>query len=90
MNNIIERTGSDVTFSEEVCKKIISLEKQAKEIKKQQDDMKQEILATEYSLLDFISALKKFVLTSPFTKLSQGVTSRTTLTPSVYLLRSRF
>ena len=37
MANIIERTGSDVTFSEEVCKKIISLEKQAKEIKKQQD-----------------------------------------------------
>ena len=34
MNNIIERTGPDVTFSEEVCEKIISLEKQAKEIKK--------------------------------------------------------
>lgn len=44
MNNIIERTGSDVTFSEEVCEKVISLEKQAKEIKKQQDDMKNEIL----------------------------------------------
>ena len=51
MNNIIERTGSDVTFSEEVCEKIISLEKQAKEIKKQakeikkqQDIMKNEIL----------------------------------------------
>lgn len=44
MANIIERTGSDVTFSEEVCEKIISLEKQAKEIKKQQDSMKSEIL----------------------------------------------
>ena len=44
MNNIIERTGSDVMFSEEVCEKIISLEKQAKEIKKQQDSMKNEIL----------------------------------------------
>ena len=44
MANIIERTGSDVTFSEEVCEKIISLEKQAKEIKKQQDSMKKEIL----------------------------------------------
>ena len=44
MANIIERTGSDVTFSEEVCEKIISLEKQAKEIKKQQDIMKNEIL----------------------------------------------
>lgn len=44
MNNIIERTGSDVTFSEEVCEKIVSLEKQAKEIKKQQDNMKAEIL----------------------------------------------
>ena len=44
MNNIIERTGSDVVFSEEVCEKIISLEKQAKEIKKQQDSMKNEIL----------------------------------------------
>lgn len=44
MTNIIERTGSDVTVPEEVCKKIISLEKQAKEIKKQQDSMKAEIL----------------------------------------------
>lgn len=44
MTNIIERTGSDVTVPDEVCKKIISLEKQAKEIKKQQDSMKAEIL----------------------------------------------
>lgn len=44
MNNIIEKTGSDVTFSKEVCERIISLEKQAKEIKKQQDSMKKEIL----------------------------------------------
>ena len=44
MNNIIERSGADVVFSEEVCEKIISLEKQAKEIKKQQDNMKNEIL----------------------------------------------
>lgn len=44
MNNIIERTGSDVTFSKEVCEKNASLEKQAKEIKKQQDIMKNEIL----------------------------------------------
>lgn len=33
MANIIERTGSDVTFSKEVCEKIISLEKKAKEKK---------------------------------------------------------
>ena len=44
MANIIERTGSDITFSKEVCEKIISIEKQAKEIKKQQDRMKEEIL----------------------------------------------
>lgn len=44
MNNIIERVGAGVTFSEEVCERIISLEKQAKEIKKQQDSMKNEIL----------------------------------------------
>lgn len=44
MNNIIERKDSDVTISEEVCEKIVSLEKQAKEIKKQQDSMKAEIL----------------------------------------------
>lgn len=44
MANIIEKTGSDVTFSKEVCERIISLEKQAKEIKKQQDSMKAEIL----------------------------------------------
>ena len=40
MNNIIERAGADVVCSEEVCERIISLEKQAKEIKKQQDSMK--------------------------------------------------
>lgn len=44
MANIIERVGADVAFSEEVCERIISLEKQAKEIKKQQDIMKNEIL----------------------------------------------
>lgn len=44
MNNIIERSGSDVTFSKEVCERIISIEKQAKEIKRQQDNMKAEIL----------------------------------------------
>lgn len=44
MNNIIERKDSDVMISEEVCEKIVSLEKQAKEIKKQQDSMKAEIL----------------------------------------------
>lgn len=44
MNNIIERTGSYVTLSEEVCEKIARLEKQAKEIKRQQDSMKAEIL----------------------------------------------
>lgn len=44
MNNIIERKDSDVMISEEVCERIISLEKQAKEIKKQQDNMKAEIL----------------------------------------------
>lgn len=53
MDNIIERTGSDVTFSEEVCERIISLEKKAKEIKKQQDIMKNEILEAmqEYGVL---------------------------------------
>lgn len=44
MNNIIERKDSDVAISKEVCEKIISLEKKAKEIKKQQDSMKKEIL----------------------------------------------
>lgn len=44
MANIIERTGTDVIVPEEVCERIISLEKQAKEIKKQQDSMKNEIL----------------------------------------------
>lgn len=44
MANIIERAGIDIIVPEEVCEKIISLEKQAKEIKKQQDSMKKEIL----------------------------------------------
>ena len=44
MANIIERTGTDIIVPEEVCDRIISLERQAKEIKKQQDSMKNEIL----------------------------------------------
>lgn len=44
MTNIIERKDSGVMLPEEVCEKIVSLEKQAKEIKKQQDSMKNEIL----------------------------------------------
>ena len=55
MNNIIEGTGSNVMLSEEVCERIISLEKQAKEIKKQQDSMKKEILDAmqKYGVLKF-------------------------------------
>lgn len=55
MNSIIERNGSDITVSEEVCERIISLEKQAKEIKKQQDSMKNEILDAmqKYGVLKF-------------------------------------
>lgn len=55
MANIIERTGSDVTLSEEVCDRIVSLEKQAKEIKKQQDSMKKDILDAmqKYGVLKF-------------------------------------
>ena len=55
MNSIIERNGSDITVSDEVCERIISLEKQAKEIKKQQDSMKNEILDAmqKYSVLKF-------------------------------------
>ena len=61
MNNIIQRTGSEVTFSEEVCEKIISLEKQAKEIKKQQDSMKNEILDAmqKYGILKFENGFLK-------------------------------
>lgn len=44
MANIIEKTDADIIVPEEVCERIISLEKQAKEIKKQQDSMKAEIL----------------------------------------------
>lgn len=44
MANIIERVGADVAFSEEVCERIISLEKQAKEIEKQQKSMRNDIL----------------------------------------------
>ena len=55
MNNIIERTGSNVMLSEEVCERIVSLEKQAKEIKKQQDSMKNDILDAmqKYGVLKF-------------------------------------
>lgn len=55
MANIIERTGSDVMLYEEVCERIVSLEKQAKEIKKQQDSMKNDILEAmqKYGVLKF-------------------------------------
>ena len=55
MNNIIEGTGSNVMLSEEVCERIVSLEKQAKEIKKQQDSMKKDILDAmqKYGVLKF-------------------------------------
>lgn len=64
MTNIIERTGSDVTFSEEVCEKIISLEKQAKEIKKQQDSMKNDILDAmqKYGVLKIDNEFLKIAL----------------------------
>ena len=64
MNSIIERTGSDVVFSEEVCEKVISLEKQAKEIKKQQDSMKGEILEAmqKYGVLKIDNEFLKIAL----------------------------
>ena len=64
MTNIIERTGSDVTFSKEVCEKIISLEKQAKEIKQQQDSMKNEILDAmqKYGVLKIDNEFLKIAL----------------------------
>lgn len=64
MDNIIEITGSDVTFSKEVCEKIISLEKQAKEIKKQQDSMKKEILDAmqKYDVLKLDNEFLKITL----------------------------
>lgn len=64
MANIIERTGSDVVFSEEVCEKVISLEKQAKEIKKQQDSMKNEILDAmqKYGVLKIDNEFLKIAL----------------------------
>ena len=64
MANIIERTGSDVTFSKEVCERIISLEKQAKEIKKQQDSMKNEILDAmqKYGVLKIDNEFLKIAL----------------------------
>lgn len=63
MNNIIERKDSDVALSEEVCEKIISLEKQAKEIKKQQDSMKKEILDAmqKYGVLKIDNEFLKIV-----------------------------
>lgn len=64
MNNIIERKDSDVMISEEVCERIISLEKQAKEIKKQQDSMKTEILGAmqKYGVLKLDNEFLKIAL----------------------------
>lgn len=64
MTNIIERTGSDVALSEEVCERIINLEKQAKEIKKQQDNMKAEILDAmqKYGVLKLDNEFLKIAL----------------------------
>lgn len=64
MNNIIERKDSDVALSEEVCERIINLEKQAKEIKKQQDSMKAEILddMQKYGILKLDNEFLKIAL----------------------------
>jgi regulator of replication initiation timing len=64
MTNIIERTGSGVTLPEEVCEKIVSLEKQAKEIKRQQDSMKAEILDAmqKYGVLKLDNEFLKIAL----------------------------
>lgn len=64
MNNIIERKDSDIALSEEVCEKIVSLEKQAKEIKKQQDNMKAEILDAmqKYGVLKLDNEFLKIIL----------------------------
>lgn len=64
MNNIIERKDSDVALSEEVCERIINLEKQAKEIKKQQDSMKAEILDAmqKYGVLKLDNEFLKIAL----------------------------
>lgn len=64
MNNIIERKDSDVMISEEVCERIISLEKHAKEIKKQQDNMKAEILDAmqKYGVLKLDNEFLKIAL----------------------------
>lgn len=64
MNDIIERKGSDIAFSKEVCERIISLEKQAKEIKKQQDSMKAEILDAmqKYGVLKLDNEFLKIAL----------------------------
>lgn len=64
MDNIIERKDSDVALSEEVCERIISLEKQAKEIKKQQDSMKADILDAmqKYGVLKLDNEFMKIAL----------------------------
>lgn len=63
MANIIERAGTDIIVPEEVCEKIISLEKQAKEIKKQQDSMKKDILDAmqKYGVLKIDNEFLKIV-----------------------------
>ena len=64
MNNIIEKTGSDVTFSKEVCEREISLEKQAKEINKEQDSMRNEIYEAmqKYGVLKIDNEFLKIAL----------------------------
>lgn len=64
MTNIIEIKDSDVMLPKEVCEKIVSLEKQAKEIKKQQDSMKAEILDAmqKYGVLKLDNEFLKIAL----------------------------
>ena len=64
MNDIIERIGSAIAFSDEVCEKIVSLEKQAKEIKRQQDSMKAELLDAmqKHGILKFDNEFLKITL----------------------------
>ena len=64
MDNIIERTGSDVTFNPEICERIVMLKQKADELKKQQDELNKSILKAmqEKNMLSIDNEVLKITL----------------------------
>lgn len=64
MEEIIIKNGDEIAVKPEICEKIASLERQAKEIKKQQDSVKDSIIEAmqKYNVLKIDNDVLKIAL----------------------------